>query len=319
MTVNVLKGGVISSSGDDGIAIKDSFENGTVTIDNAGTIRSTGGGQQAIDLTDLTSTTTTIHITNQEDGLITAIGADAIRGGGNTTIDNYGIITSVATTDDLNDAIDFQDEGGGTVHNYAGGSITGAGHAITGTRGITVINDVDASIIGQSGSAVNIDNDGDEANKVTVTNYGTMLGMANASQDDSDGDAVDVDGLLQLDNHGEIRGLGANGTHKGGANVSEGVAAGGGTINNYAGATIYGYGRAIQIDDLENGGALAATTIYQRRHDPGRRPWSGELRTGLGCWYQPRRPRGDRYPRVLQRHHHQQGHDHRRRLHRRWR
>ncbi len=36
---------------------------------------------------------------------------------------------------------------------------------------------------------------------------------------------------------------------------------GGGTITNYAGARLYGYGRAIQIDNSSNAGAFAATTI----------------------------------------------------------
>ncbi len=246
LTVNVLKGGVITA-GDDAIRIKGNFKDGTVTIDNAGTITATGG--QAIDLTDVTAKSTVITITNEAGGIITAIDADAVRGGGNTIIDNSGVITSVATGDDVNDGIDFQDDGDGTVYNRAGGSIIGAHHGITGAQGITVVNEVGGTIIGQSGSAVNIDNNGDVANMVTVTNRGTMLGMANASQDDSDGDAVDVDGLLKLDNYGQIRGTGANGTHDGGANVSEGVAAGGGVINNYVDGTIYGYGRAIQIDD----------------------------------------------------------------------
>ncbi len=240
-------------------ASKGNFDNGTVTIDNAGSITATGG--QAIDLTDVTSKSTAITITNEAGGTITAIDADAIRGGGNTIIDNSGAITSVATGDDVNDAIDFQDDGDGEVRNHAGGNIIGAHHGITGAQGITVTNDLGGTIIGQSGGAVNIDNNGDVANMVTVTNRGTMLGQADAGQDDSDGDAIDVDGLLKLDNYGQIRGLGANGTHDGGANVSEGVAAGGGTINNYAGGEIYGYGRAIQIDDSANGGALAATTV----------------------------------------------------------
>lgn len=259
LTVDVLKGGTIVA-GDDAIRIKGDFDNGVITIDNAGAITATGG--QAIDLTDVTSHSTAITITNEAKGVILAVDADAVRAGGNTTIDNYGQILSQATGDDVNDGIDFQDDGDGTVTNYAGASITGAHHGITGSKGITVINELGGTIIGQSGSAVNIDNDGSVANTVTVTNYGIMLGQANPTQADSDGDAVDVDGLLKLDNYGQISGLGANGTHDGGANVSEGVAIGGGTINNYAGATIYGYGRAIQVDNSADGPALAATTIY---------------------------------------------------------
>ncbi len=66
-----------------------------------------------------------------------------------------------------------------------------------------------------------------------------------------------------------IRGEGHNGYHDGEANVSEGIAIGGGTIHNYAGGEIYGYGRAIEVDNSSNSDALGATTIYQRRFDPG--------------------------------------------------
>lgn len=139
--------------------------------------------------------------------------------------------------------------------------IEGSHHAITGNLAVTVINDAGATLIGRNGSGVNIDNDASVENTVHVTNHGDIFGKSQGYID-SDGDAVDVDGLLQLDNYGNVKGLGANGTHDGGANVSEGVAAGGGTINNYAGATIYGYGRAIQMDDSAEGAALGATTIY---------------------------------------------------------
>ncbi len=94
LTINVLEGGSITS-GDDAIRIKGNFKNGTVSIDNAGTITATGG--QAIDLTDVTAKSTAITITNEKGGIITAIDADAVRGGGNTIIDNSGSITSVST------------------------------------------------------------------------------------------------------------------------------------------------------------------------------------------------------------------------------
>ncbi len=58
-----------------------------------------------------------------------------------------------------------------------------------------------------------------------------------------------------------IRGEGHNGYHDGEANVSEGIAIGGGTIHNYAGGEIYGYGRAIEVDNSSNSDALGATTI----------------------------------------------------------
>jgi Ca2+-binding RTX toxin-like protein len=56
--------------------------------------------------------------------------------------------------------------------------------------------------------------------------------------------------------------MGANGRHDGEPNVSEGIAIGGGTILNYgADAEIYGYGRAIQVDNSSNSNALGATLI----------------------------------------------------------
>ncbi len=259
LSVDVLQGGQIVA-GDDAIRINKDFDNGFVTIHNAGLIQATGG--QAIDLTEVVSASTQITITNEATGVMMAVDADAVRGGGNSIIENYGQILSVSTGDDVNDGIDFQDDGAGTVTNHTGGSIIGAHHGITGARGITIVNELGGTIIGSSGSAVNIDSDADVANTVNVTNYGVMLGNATATQEDSDGDAIDVDGLLKLDNYGYVAGTGANGYHDEEVNVSEGIAAGGGIINNYAGATIYGYGRAIQIDDSSNGGASASTTIY---------------------------------------------------------
>ena len=116
-------------------------------------------------------------------------------------------------------------------------------------------------MIGRNGSAVNIDNGGSEAEKVFVTNRGTMEGRS-AELADFDGDAVDVDGLAQILNYGRIAGLGAEGYHDGEPNVSEGIAMGGGSVLNYgASAEIYGYGRAIQVDNSSNENALGKTFI----------------------------------------------------------
>lgn len=257
LTVDVSVSGQILS-GDDAIRVNKDLANGHIAIDNAGSITSLTG--QAIDLVGVVSASTTIAITNEVTGRIVAVDADAIRPGANTVIDNYGQILVSSQTEDKNDAIDFQDDGGGTVNNYSRGVISGARHGITGTHGITVTNDVGGMIIGNSGSAVNIDN-GENGEIVYVTNHGTMIGAAQEGYSDSDGDAIDVDGLLHLVNDGQIQGLGAYGYHDGGVNVSEGIAAGGGYIENDANGVIYGYGRAIQIDDSANGAAQAATTI----------------------------------------------------------
>jgi Ca2+-binding RTX toxin-like protein len=231
-----------------------------IVINNDGLLE----GEGAIALRIARSGGGTAVITNSSTGIITSTSAsaDVISWASHTFIDNSGRIVSAAdtATDSGGTAIDFNSGIGNSLHNEAGGWIEGSHHAVSGKDvGLTVVND--GTMIGRNGSAVNVDNKPGVANTVFVTNHGTMLGDSNNSSD-SDGDAVDVDGLLQLDNYGSIRGEGANGTHDGGANVSEGVAIGGGVVNNYAGATIYGYGRAIQVDDSANGAALGATTIY---------------------------------------------------------
>ena len=47
---------------------------------------------------------------------------------------------------------------------------------------------------------------------------------------------------------GRIEGIGHSGRHDGEANVSEGIAIGGGTITNHEGGEIYGYGRAVEVE-----------------------------------------------------------------------
>jgi autotransporter passenger strand-loop-strand repeat protein len=235
-----------------------------VTVNNAGLM--SGGVGYALNFTDV-GKVSTVTINNLAGGIITnsQASADVVRGGANMVLNNSGIIRSVA--DDAangyygGDAVDYSGSAGGVVHNYAGGLIEASRHAVTNKKGITVINDAGATLIGRNGSGVNIDNDATIANTVYVTNHGTIIG-ASAGYDDSDGDAIDADGLVKLDNYGLVAGVGANGYHNGEVNVSEGAAIGGGVIHNYAGGSIYGYGRAIQVDDSSNGAALGATTIY---------------------------------------------------------
>jgi hypothetical protein len=147
-----------------------------------------------------------------------------------------------------------------TLHNLAGGWIEGSHHAYTGDEATTVTNEAGGTMIGRNGSAVNIDNDAGEEDTVTVVNRGLMQGKSQ-NYEDSDGDAVDVDGRVNLENWGTIEGLGHNGYHKGEPNVSEAIAAGAAVIVNHKGGTIYGYGRAIQIDNSGNEAAFAPTEI----------------------------------------------------------
>ena len=234
---------------------------GTFVIDNAGTIESIGTGGsngQALDLNDLVSPLGSVTITNQSTGILRAADADAVRTGTNATVNNYGQIVSLNGTpaSDGNDGIDFQANTGGVVNNFAGGTIDGARHGITGDAPITVTNA--GTIIGRVGAGINMDTA--STTTTTVTNTGTITGIT--VEGVQSGDSVDVDGLVHLDNYGLIEALG---TRVGG--LSEGVTVGGGTINNFAGGTIVSSQRAITVDgggnlDGTSADAFAAATIY---------------------------------------------------------
>jgi autotransporter passenger strand-loop-strand repeat protein len=237
----------------------------TVTINNAGVLGGSDGGYAV----EMSENGGVVILNNLATGVITQSGpgADVLKNGTNGTLNNWGRI--ISPNDEIRDdgelifGGDAWDLGGpgDTIHNYAGGIIEGSRHAITGTSTATIINEAGGTMIGRNGSAANFDNDADPANALYVTNHGTMLGESQ-NYGDSDGDAIDADGLAYVDNDGVIMGMGHNGYHKGEPNISEGLAIGGGVINNYLGGMIYGYGRAIQVDDSSNGPALAATTIY---------------------------------------------------------
>ncbi|MET4390893.1 autotransporter-associated beta strand protein [Bradyrhizobium sp. F1.4.3] len=227
----------------------------SVTVDNAGTIQSTGSGSsngQAIDFTDLVSTNGTIHLTNEATGLIKAADADAIRGGVNMVIDNYGRIFGGNSGGDDNDGIDFQGNAGGTVNNHTGGTIEGTRHGITGDQPVTVNND--GTITGDLGSGINLDTP--SLSMTTVTNHGTIIGTGGYLAGTAvDGDGVDVDGLLTLNNFGTIQ---ATGVHvieaDGTVDLQEAVTIGGGTIINEIGGVITSFERAITVNDSDGTG-----------------------------------------------------------------
>jgi autotransporter-associated beta strand protein len=227
----------------------------TVNVDNAGTIQSTGttgdSNGQAIDFKDLVSTVGSVHLTNEASGLIQAADADAIRGGVNMTIDNYGHIISHASPGDTgNYGIDFQGNGGGVVHNYDGGVIEGARHGITGDLPVTITNDLGGSIIGDAGSGINLDTTSDST--TSIINHGFITGNSDGT---TDGDGIDVDGLIALTNTGTITATG----HTDGE-LAEAVTVGGGSIYNYG--TLDSSERAITVDDSNLGNAFTPTTIY---------------------------------------------------------
>lgn len=256
--------GVISANeGGAGIKLDAELDGGSLLIDNAGTIRGSADEDDfAINLRDVSGGS--VELINS--GFIeTRADKDVLRGAENMTIENTGVIQSLA--DDVaggnditgGDAIDFQSNGGGYIHNA--GYISGSRHGITGEGGLTVVNDANHYILGNNGAGINMDNDASVANTVHVTNNGYIFGASQLREgSDSDGDGIDVDGLLQLDNHGFIDGFGATGTNDGEVNISDGLAIGGGVVNNYG--TISSSQRAIQVDDSHDGAAFAAFTLH---------------------------------------------------------
>src|SRR5262249_33162182 len=142
LTIDNHAGAKIVANTNDAIRINSDLPNGTLLIDNAGTIVSgmvDGAGNisgaksgQALDLNAIVSASVQTTIINETGGLIGAADADAIRPGVNATIENHGRIAAQNGGNDSNsDGIDFQDVGFGSVHNFDGGSITGARHGIT--------------------------------------------------------------------------------------------------------------------------------------------------------------------------------------------
>lgn len=264
-------GGIIRSA-DDALQIQSSITSGSITLTNGGTI--TSGTGQAIDFASAEGVTVIIDNT----GTIQSGANDAIRTGSGAAITNSGTINGgtdagfTASTD----GVDFR-AFGGSLTNKTGGIITADRHGVNAGDNnvagfITVINETGASITGRNGSGVGSDGSG------SVTNYGTITGAfsndpasdqnsngAGGTPDgtpDGDGDGVDFDFEATIINYGRIEGTGAGGHGSDGlANTSEGIAIGGGSVTNHAGATIIGAGLGILVDDSSRGNAHFLTTI----------------------------------------------------------
>ncbi|WP_342595286.1 autotransporter domain-containing protein [Salinicola lusitanus] len=257
--------GVIEST-DDAVRIDSdggSRGDAVVTVDNYGLILSSGTGDdggQAIDFDHIEAGQARVTINNYAGGEIRAEDADALRPGAGATVNNAGtIVANSSEPDASNDGVDLQDHAA-TIHNLAGGTISGARHGITTDVEVTVYNAAGATIRGRNGSGVGSDGNG------TVVNAGLISGDIDSDSELGDGDGVDIDFIGHITNRGTIRGTGAKGQKPGDTpNQSEGIAMGGGTIVNASeSALIRGADNGILIDDGSSGGAYGETTIINR-------------------------------------------------------
>lgn len=261
VTINNFASGIIQTDGDV-LQNNNSYPTGPIIVNNYGLMQSTGANPnngQVIDFNNMTSPAN-VTINNYATGIMKAADADALRPGSGATINNYGqiianYVTGGSGAGSSNDGIDFQDPGNtGTINNFLGGSITGARDGITGKEGLTVNNS--GTIIGLDGSGLNIDST-TNASVMTVVN--TSAGVITGTALTGDGDAIDVDHLLNLTNSGTIKAVGIVNPSVG--SLNEALAIGGGAIVNNAGGLIISDERAITVDDSNLGNAFGTTSI----------------------------------------------------------
>ena len=263
-TVQATSDGIrLTTAGAGTVTSGNNVFSGTLSIDNSGTIKTVGSGSgQALDFNDINATSAGhVTITNRAGGVMEAADADAIRASCYADIENYGTIQAknFSASSTGNDGVDFQTNDGGTVNNYQGGSIIGARHGITGNNPVTIGND--GAITGQLGSGINLDTGSSTTTTIVNTSHGVITGTASGS---TDGDGVDVDGLVNITNSGTIRALGHATSFVSpdtSVPLNEAITIGGGTITNNAGGLITSDERAITVDNSSGGNAYAATTI----------------------------------------------------------
>jgi hypothetical protein len=269
--LNLTNNGLISSVSSDAFRVN---TNSAVQLFNTGTIRVTAGGQ-AIDWAAISSASN--QLINW--GQITAVAEDAVRPGANGVVQNRGTISATPTLSGGavtgSDGIDLRTLSGINVNND-GGVISGR-HGIAtdganiGPSTFTLLNDNGGLIQGLNGSGLNIDGVSPSVVANVTNMLGDIRGGVLAGATEGDGDGIDVDGVLNLFNRGQILGYGA----RGGSNNAEGIAAGGGTITNDLMGRIIGStliadaangdatraGNGILIDNSNGGNAVVATTV----------------------------------------------------------
>lgn len=261
LTLNNNAGAVLSGS-NDAFRINSDVVNSTVTVNNAGTITSATG--QALDFDAVSSSTANIQINNLATGKIEAKAADGMRPGQAAIVTNFGMICagtigaggcSGGIVGESNDGVDWQGHNG-TLINKTGGVISGQRHGTTSDVDVNVTNETGALLVGRNGSGVGSDGTG------TVVNHGTIRGSWDGLAANGDGDGVDIDLLANITNFGVIEGTGAAGVGSDGLpNTSEGIAIGGGLVDNKAGARITGAATGMLVDNSSQGGAGAETIV----------------------------------------------------------
>ncbi len=300
VTYNVTVGasGLIQAFGDDAIQGRAGTFNvtnngtiysGTNILSSPVTAIVTG---QALDFANITVGGTVIN-----NGLIRADGHDAVRLGSNMNMTNTGTVrtngvvndnsannvfntspnNSVVQTFSANDGVSFENGANSSLTNS--GLITGSRHGTetdVSATNIVLTNQVGGQIIGRNGSGFGSDATSATAANITVNNSGLIRGEfagvgniidrtgAASFTQDGDGDGVDIDGAGTVNNFagGEIKGTGANGFDTGGrANTADGIAIGGGIINNSGLIQGAGVGIVVNNDTSASRSGVAATTI----------------------------------------------------------
>ena len=193
-------------------------------------------------------------------------GIDGQTSSGITIINGYTTTTPGGTVAEYQGAVTGYVGDQSDVAGKLQSTIEGARHGITGgntgeTNGtvqfggytgdgiytMTITNNQGALIQGDNGSGINIDGFGigtqgsafTTGELVTVTNYGTIIGNGVTG----DGDGIDVDGNVIVDNYGSVISKNAvpeAGSPVGAIEFSEGITVGGGIITNEQGGLIEG-------------------------------------------------------------------------------
>ena len=215
ITVNNNAGATISATGNDAWRINTNLSNGTIALNNAGTMTSAGG--QALDFEAVTAATANIQIDNASTGIIRSTSSDAIRpGAGHIHIENDGMIESTVArginlnTTNLTNISSFE------LTNNAGGTIQGLTDAIritaatlsptaTGTFTIDNAGTIKSTGTGaNNGQAIDFNDLTSPLGHITITNQATGLLQA------ADADAIRTGTNATINNHGQIVAL--NGT-----------------------------------------------------------------------------------------------------------